>query len=200
MSSSKSSTKWVGAVGIVALIAAGFFTQSRWLPPIQQWASDAGFIAAADTPEDHHGHSHGVGSHSHGHSSHASTSSHADDSHHDHPHEDSSSLELSLQAMRNVGLTQDQIQPIKLGDYRKSITVPAVVVERPGRTRVQVATPMTGVITQVLAVQGEAIEPGTLLFKIRLTHEDLVQAQTACLLYTSPSPRDKRQSRMPSSA
>ena len=25
-------------------------------------------------------------------------------------------------------------------------------------------------------------------------------AQTACLLYTSPSPRDKRQSRMPSSA
>ena len=30
-------------------------------------------------------------------------------------------------------------------------------------------------------------------------HERLVRAGT-CLLYTSPSPRDKRQSRMPSSA
>ena len=28
----------------------------------------------------------------------------------------------------------------------------------------------------------------------------LTQAEFACLLYTSPSPRDKRQSRMPSSA
>ena len=32
----------------------------------------------------------------------------------------------------------------------------------------------------------------------RLTHEELANAP--CLLYTSPSPRDKRQSRMPSSA
>ena len=29
---------------------------------------------------------------------------------------------------------------------------------------------------------------------------DVVTMATACLLYTSPSPRDKRQSRMPSSA
>ena len=29
---------------------------------------------------------------------------------------------------------------------------------------------------------------------------DLVDVDGACLLYTSPSPRDKRQSRMPSSA
>ena len=28
------------------------------------------------------------------------------------------------------------------------------------------------------AVQGEAVDPGTLLFRIRLTHEDLVNAQT----------------------
>ena len=32
-------------------------------------------------------------------------------------------------------------------------------------------------------------------------HKDLnVRTHTLCLLYTSPSPRDKRQSRMPSSA
>lgn len=37
---------------------------------------------------------------------------------------------------------------------------------------------MTGVVTHVHAVQGEAVEPGSLLFQIRLTHEDLVSAQT----------------------
>ena len=33
-----------------------------------------------------------------------------------------------------------------------------------------------------------------------LTQEELVEQCNICLLYTSPSPRDKRQSRMPSSA
>ena len=40
-------------------------------------------------------------------------------------------------------------------------------------------------------------------FKDRRAYADRIkesQAGTGCLLYTSPSPRDKRQSRMPSSA
>ena len=93
-------------------------------------------------------------------------------------HDDATSLELSKQAIRNIGLSDETIRPIKLETFRRSITVPAVVVERPGRSRVQVATPMTGVVTHVHAVQGEAVEPGSLLFQIRLTHEDLVSAQT----------------------
>ena len=37
--------------------------------------------------------------------------------------------------------------------------------------------------------------------QVLLTHEDVAdRARYLCLLYTSPSPRDKRQSRMPSSA
>ena len=32
------------------------------------------------------------------------------------------------------------------------------------------------------------------------TVEDTIKVMETCLLYTSPSPRDKRQSRMPSSA
>ena len=40
---------------------------------------------------------------------------------------------------------------------------------------------MTGMVTHVHAVQGEAVEPGTLLLEIRLTHEDLVNAQTLFL-------------------
>ena len=52
---------------------------------------------------------------------------------------------------------------------------------------------MTGVITHVHVVQGEAIEPGTLLFKIRLTHEDLVQAQTAFLTTLGELDVEKRE-------
>ena len=68
--------------------------------------------------------------------------------------------------------------PVELQTFRRSITIPATIVERPGQTRIQVSAPMTGVVTFVHAVQGAAIEPETLLFQIRLTHEDLVQVQT----------------------
>ena len=41
---------------------------------------------------------------------------------------------------------------------------------------------------------------GTLIDMVRRTAESVTIPFTVCLLYTSPSPRDKRQSRMPSSA
>ncbi len=97
---------------------------------------------------------------------------------HDHVHSEVESVELSPQAMRNLGLGDDTIQPVKLTTFRRSISVPGLVVGRPGRTQIQVATPMTGVVTHVHAVKGEAVEPGAMLFQIRLTHEEIVQAQT----------------------
>lgn len=92
-----------------------------------------------------------------------------------------SSIELSAQARRNIGLTDDLLGRVELTTFRRAISIPAMVVERPGRTQIQVATPMTGVITHVHAVTGESVESGTLLFQIRLTHEDLVKAQTEFL-------------------
>ena len=159
--------KWVWLTIVTVVVLAGVQTWNRWFPATSNWVNQTVTAfrpgsqsvegeAAENESDPHAGHDHGA---------------HAG-------HDEATSLELSQQALRNVGLTADQIRPIKLETFRKSITVPAVVVERPGRTRVQVATPMTGVITHVHAVQGEAVEPGTLLFKIRLTHEDLVQTQT----------------------
>lgn len=111
----------------------------------------------------------------------ADDDSHAGHDHGDHAHDEATSLELSTQARRNIGLTNDKLKAIELQTFHRSITIPAMVVERPGRTRIQVATPMTGVITHVHAVTGESVESGSLLFQIRLTHEDLVDAQTAFL-------------------
>ncbi|MDA0834607.1 MAG: efflux RND transporter periplasmic adaptor subunit [Planctomycetota bacterium] len=92
-----------------------------------------------------------------------------------------SQLELSEQARKNLGLTSEYLRPIQLRTFRRTLTVPAVVTHRPGRTEIQVSAPLTGVITHVHAVTGEAVLPGTLLFEIRLTHEDLVNAQTEFL-------------------
>ncbi len=93
-------------------------------------------------------------------------------------HDESSSLHLSDQARGNIGLSKDTLKPIELGNFSRTLNIPARVVELPGRTQVQVASPMTGVVASVHAVQGESVTPGTLLFKVRLTHEDLVKTQT----------------------
>lgn len=106
---------------------------------------------------------------------------HADDDHahegHEHSHAEETSLALSAEALANLGLTQDQIQPVAETTFTRTVTVPAIVVERPGRTQLPVSTPMTGIVTHVHAVTGEAVAPGSLLFQLRLTHEDLVTAQ-----------------------
>lgn len=90
-------------------------------------------------------------------------------------------LELSAKAQRNLGLVSEQIRTVELNAFWRPITVPGEVVARSGRTDVQVATPMTGMITHVHTTQGEAVPPGSLLFRIRLTHEDLLQLQTEFL-------------------
>lgn len=162
--------RWLQRMPIVLLLAAaatGVLTRHHWLP-IVSGPVRAVIVAFQSSP----------GSAEHG------VESPAHDSHagHDHAahggHPPSASLELSEQAMRNIGLTPDALRPVTLEVFRRTITVPAVVVEKPGRTRIQVATPMTGAVTQIHAVEGESVDPETLLFQIRLTHEDLVQAQT----------------------
>jgi hypothetical protein len=138
----------------ISVAAAAFFLRSQWMPIVES------FSGTEDSKNDpDHAHADEHDAHSAGHSDHES-------------------LELSDQAMRNLGLTPEFLQPISTSTYFKTISVPALIVERPGRTVIQVATPMTGVVTRVSAVQGAAVEPGDNLFQIRLTHEELVTSQT----------------------
>jgi multidrug efflux pump subunit AcrA (membrane-fusion protein) len=169
--------KWVVNCLVVLAAMAAVATWRQWFPTTHAWVNHS-IIYFRSSPEsgdhaeaDHFADSYGQESHQHGENAFHEHASHAG-------HDDSSCLELSDQALRNIGLSPENLREIELSTFRKSITVPAAVVERPGRTRVQVATPMTGVITHVHALEGEAVDPETLLFEIRLTHEDLVQAQT----------------------
>jgi len=157
--------KIVWPITMVAVVAAAGITRDRWWPTLNSWVQST--VASNRAPaSEFDAHDHGAG----GHDPHAG---------HDHAgHDEATSLELSEQALRNLGLTGYGVGEIALTTFSKSITVPALVVERPGRTRIQVATPMTGVITNIHASAGEAVEPNSLLFEIRLTHEDLVRSQT----------------------
>ena len=88
---------------------------------------------------------------------------------------------LSAEAQANLGLTSEMLRPIHSTPFVRAVAVPAIVVERPGRTQLPVSAPLTGVVTHVHAVTGEAVTPGTLLFQIRLTDENLVGDQTEFL-------------------
>lgn len=102
---------------------------------------------------------------------------HAEEGHegHDHAgHAKTDSLELSKQAQANIRL---KIGKVELTTFERSITIPGMLRERPGRSTVEITAPLTGIVTQIYPIEGEAVRPGQKLFELRLTHEELVQAQ-----------------------
>jgi membrane fusion protein, heavy metal efflux system len=106
------------------------------------------------------------------------TSKQDHEEHDEHGEEDLTSIELSDQAIKNIGLKPGRI---KLGSFVKTVTFPGMIIAQPSKTKTVVATPMTGIVTNVYVQEGEAVMPDKLLFKIRLTHEDLVQIQSSFL-------------------
>ena len=108
---------------------------------------------------------------------------------------------------------------LKLGkferrDYFETIRIPAQVVERIPQSRRSVSAPIAGRVTKVFVAKGQAVRPGEKLFDVRITDESIANSQVGllevfanleisrakkqrlenlgtCLLYTSPSPRDR---------
>lgn len=161
--------RWTGLVVGVLVVVAAAATFGRWWPVVSVLVHSAISSQRAPAALDEHGHAAGE---------------HAKDEHagHDHAgHDVSNSLELSEQAQGNLGLTAESLRPIALETFHRTLTVPGIVAELPGRTRVEVSTPIAGVVTKVFAVKGEAVQPGTLLFEIRITAEELASSQTELL-------------------
>ncbi|HEX7376585.1 MAG TPA: efflux RND transporter periplasmic adaptor subunit [Pirellulales bacterium] len=93
-------------------------------------------------------------------------------------HNELNALQISTQAEQTIGL---KVIRIALKPFERSIVVPAMVAERPGKSIVRVTAPLSGVITSINVVQGEAISAGHALLSVRLSHEELVQAQSDLL-------------------
>jgi multidrug efflux pump subunit AcrA (membrane-fusion protein) len=160
-STGKVSTWGWAAVTLTAVAATLAATSQLWRPPLANGRSSDGvsFNHGADSHDDHQ--------HAHGHSG----------------HDEATSIELSPSGLKNIGF---QPLAIELGSFTRMLTLPAIVVERPGRSQVRITSPLTGVITKIVPVQGAAVEPGSSMFEIRLTHEELVTAQSD-LIRTSQS-------------
>jgi len=93
------------------------------------------------------------------------------------PH-DANMIALSEKGNKNVGLS---LMTVETRDFHKTVSVPAMVVEQASRTRITISAPMTGIVTRIHVIRGEAVRPGDPLFDLRLTHEDLVQKQSDLL-------------------
>ncbi len=143
--------------GAVLLVGVGWLTADRWRPLARSaWSS----VAEPPAGEAGHGHDHGPAGG-------AEPGGVAVDW-----------IQLADQARRNIGLRTGEVT---VGEFVRTVTVPGIVGERPGRTVIRVAAPLTGVVTDVFAQPGQAVKPGDPLFILRMNREEIVQAQIAYL-------------------
>jgi len=173
----------------VGVTAIGLFAMAALLPSVRTRAilgltglsagvdHPAGMAADRAEPDDHDhaGHDHA----SHGEDGH----DHEHENDHEHEgHSEENSLEISEQARRSIGLEEGEVA---LSTFVRTITVPGMVVERRGRSKFTITAPMTGTLSRIHITEGEAVDPGEPVFEIRLTHEEVVQAQADLLRTTA---------------
>jgi len=166
------------AVGLVSL----WYPESRDKVAAKVWA----LMGRQDSPEEH-GHEDAGEEQRHtesaqaaadgpaSHDAHERTTATSAADEFDHRHDEADTIKLSTQAQASIGV---QLTRVELQPFERSVTLPGMVVERPGWSIMEVTAPMTGVVTRIYCVQGEATEPAQALFDLRLTHEDLLQVQT----------------------
>lgn len=155
LSPAKVSRLVAAVVALVALAAFGAWaTRSHWLadsPP-------------KPTEQEAHHHAH-EDAHDH---------THEDDHDHEHSEADAKSITLSPNGLKNIGYEPFEV---RLGDYEKQLSLPGIVAERAGRSRIHITAPITGIVTEIHAVEGQSLEADSPMFDLRLTHEELVNAQ-----------------------
>lgn len=199
-----SGTRWAALLLLLLLIAAGIATSGQWLPKAKQLFAPP--VVAKHAEADHDSHEgekqdahkeeaegkHTEADEHEGEAAHDEHKGEAEGQHDEHEeeaeshksaagghqHNEAASVRLSQAAQENVGV---RTAKIKLAPFERTITVPAIVIERPGRSHMQIAAPLTGVVTRIYPSQGEAVVPGQPMFDLRLTHEEVVEAQAAFL-------------------
>jgi multidrug efflux pump subunit AcrA (membrane-fusion protein) len=151
---------WLAVVTACVGMSAAYVFRSEWLPQARQWLTSvqAGWQDSKSELDDA---DEGIGT----------GQEQASDA-------GGTSLKLSEQAQKNVGL---QLAKVRLQDFDRTINVPAMITQLPGRTNTNVSSPMTGIVTRIYPIRGEAVKPGQPLFRLRLTHEDVVDAQSKFL-------------------
>jgi hypothetical protein len=150
----------VAIVVVLALAIGAWATSAHW------WPNDVLNRSAEGRADNHasdHNHAHEDDRHDHDHSAHGYENS----------------IELSENALKNIGYRPVNVA---LGTFERKVTIPGIVVEQAGRTQIHITSPVTGIVTKITAFSGEAVEPDSPMFQLRLTHEEVVTAQRDYLL------------------
>jgi membrane fusion protein, heavy metal efflux system len=179
---------WWLLAAVLLVVVTGLAAAGRWFPEIKHLATSAFGASASHSEAEsadaaHAGEAPGAhaGEAPDAHAGEAldahageAPDAHAGEAAADPTHDPASMLQLSRAAQENVGL---RLAKIELKPFERTMAVPAVVVERPGRSTLQIAAPLTGVVTRIFATQGESVNAGQPLFELRLTHEELLESQ-----------------------
>ena len=158
--------------GVAWTLIAVLFSVTIAVSSLTDWPARMGLRAsvAADGEHDEHD---GDQGHRHAEEDDASHGGHRHDDPGDDAEEDS--IELSPQARDSLGL---QTEAVSASSFTQFVSMPGTIMDWPGRTHVSVTAPLTGVVSAIYISQGELIRSGQPLFSMRLTHQDLVKAQS----------------------
>ena len=152
----RSARRWSDwrVIAVVVIAVASLFAwlmRDSWLPAVAGSVSaDSAAKVAEQSPASEHG-----GEHDHGAAA-------------------GNSITLSDRGLENIGFRPATVE---LQSFERTVTVPAIVAEKPGQTQIHLSSPVGGILTEIYIIQGEAIQPGSKMFDVRLTHEELVTAQ-----------------------
>lgn len=81
---------------------------------------------------------------------------------------------LSEQGLWSAGI---ELGTAEHRTYERSVVYPGIVRTCPGRSVIKIPAPLTGIVTHIYRERGEAVTPGQPLFKLALTHEELIRDQ-----------------------
>jgi biotin carboxyl carrier protein len=81
---------------------------------------------------------------------------------------------LNALAQKNLGLTS---VPIKSQTFWKTVQIPGIVVDRPGKSDRGIVAPGTAVVTKIHHVPGDTVRVGDPLFSLKLVSETLHATQ-----------------------
>ena len=172
----------IGIILLILLAVTAYGTRTFWSGPFNHAVAYLKNESTNDSAMDH-ADSHSAADHDESAADHVAHDSPAAD-------ETADSIKLTQDAWTNIGLITGVIET---SDFTRSIKVPAMVVERRGRSLIQIPAPVTGVVTKVFAVEQDSVSPGDPLFELRLTHEDVVTAQSSFLEHLHHRERAKKE-------
>ncbi len=140
--------------GLLCVAVVALISREKWWPGGDAHSTRLTAASTADHDHDHAG-------------EHEEEHDHAD-------HDEGSSIELSANGLKNIGFEPFEVQK---SDFDKKLALPAIVAERPGRSRIHITASISGIVTEIYAVEGQGVEANSPLFELRITNEAMVAAQ-----------------------